>query len=256
LKHSELKELLDAAYLQYAQSEFIAHDPIQIPHAYAMKQDREIMGFFAAILAWGQRKTIINKCKELGEMMDQQPLEFVKNHSQSDSRLLQKFVHRTFNGEDLMAILKVLQDFYLTHNSLEFAFFPTKDDSPQAVEVGLNRFRKLFESAGLLPRTLKHIAAPKNKSACKRLNMYLRWMVRRDAVDFGIWTNIQASQLICPLDVHVLNIAKQLKLLKTDKSDWQTALMLTKKLQKFNPSDPIRYDLALFGLGVSKAFEF
>jgi uncharacterized protein (TIGR02757 family) len=244
-----LQKLLDAKVAFYNNRDFIAADPISIPHSFTKKQDIEIAGFFAAVFAWGQRTTIINKAKELMVLMDNAPHEFCKNHQPKDLKKLLQFKHRTFNADDTIYFMHFLQQHYKIHNSLETAFFPNKK---MTVEKGLIHFRNYFFSFEHLTRTHKHISSPLQKSACKRLNMYLRWMVRKDAagVDFGLWNFITPAQLICPLDVHVSNVARQLGLLQSPKNDWIAALELTENLKKFEANDPVKYDFALFSMGV------
>jgi uncharacterized protein (TIGR02757 family) len=249
----ELKKLLDQKTALYNQPSFIELDPVSIPHAFSKKQDREIAGFFAATLAWGIRKTIISKCKELMAMMDNAPHEFVLNYTERDLVPLLKFKHRTFNSIDLVYFLEFFQWFYRKHNSLEHAFARDIKAKDESVEKGLIGFHNLFFSLPQFPqRTKKHVATPARNSSCKRLNMYLRWMVRKDdkGVDFGIWNKIRPDQLVCPVDVHVERVARHLGLIEKAQVNWQGALELTRKLKKFDPFDPVKYDFALFGLGV------
>ena len=244
-----LQQLLDKKVDFYNQPSFIKDDPICIPHLFTKKQDIEIAGFFAAVFAWGQRTTIINKSKELMQLMQMQPHEFCLHHSPADLKRLKQFKHRTFNTDDLYYFIEFFNFHYNTHSSLETAFFPKKGMS---VEEGLNHFKSYFFSLEHVKRTEKHISSPVQKSSCKRLNMYLRWMVRKDqkGVDFGIWKQIQPKDLICPLDVHVSRIARQYGLLHRKQDDWLAALELTANLRTFNAADPVRYDFALFGTGV------
>ncbi|MFV0535743.1 MAG: TIGR02757 family protein [Dysgonomonas sp.] len=247
-----LKDFLDKKVEQYNTPDFIPNDPICIPHRFELKQDKEIMGFFAAIFAWGQRKTIINKCKELGDRMDNAPYDFIKGHSDNDLKKLLGFKHRTFNDTDLLYCVEFMKKHYSNYKSLEDAFFPTQNMN---VESGLNHFRSYFFSHPDAPaRTRKHIPSPAQKSACKRLNMYLRWMVRKDdkKVDFGIWTRTSPSQLICPLDLHVERTARKVGLLERDKPDWQAAIELTNNLRILDPEDPAKYDFALFGISIEE----
>ncbi len=253
MKHLELKEFLDDAYHQYSASDFIESDPIQIPHFYTLKQDIEIAAFFAAMLAWGQRITIINKCKELFRLMDNAPYSFIIDHSESDLKRLMKFKHRTFNSTDLLHFIHFLNHWYSNNESLESAFSRhiAKDDPN--VESALIGFHNTFFSLKNSPeRTRKHVATPQRKSACKRLNMFLRWMVRKDqyGIDFGLWKSILPKQLVCPFDVHVSNVSRDLGLVYRKQSDWQSALELTENLKKLDPMDPVKYDIALFGIGV------
>lgn len=255
----DLKNFLDDKVAQYNHPNFIANDPICIPHQYTKKQDIEIAAFFAAILAWGQRKTIINKCNELFLRMDNQPYEFMLNHSDDDLKRLLGFKHRTFNDTDLLYFVSFFKYHYSKSEGLETAFLQGQNDKTANfnIETALNNFRHYFFSLPDFPRrTIKHISSPKQKSTCKRLNMFLRWMVRKDncGVDFGIWNNIPASQLICPCDVHVDRVARRLNLIERKQTDWQTAIELTQKLKEFDPNDPVKYDFALFGLGVDEKF--
>lgn len=251
----QLKTYLDEKVELYNRPNFIADDPICIPHQFSLKQDIEISGLFAAVLAWGQRKTIINKCNELIERMDRAPYQFMLHHSEKDLKALNGFVHRTFNDTDLLYFINFLHRFYLENSSLENAFIWPNNKNSENVEGGLNQFSSRFFDSEFAPkRSQKHIASPNKKSACKRLNMYLRWMVRKDeaGVDFGIWNQISPSQLVCPCDVHVERIARQLGLITRKQMDWQTATELTQSLKKMDAQDPVKYDFALFGIGVSE----
>jgi len=250
-----LKEFLDSKVDLYNQPEFIALDPISIPHQYTKKQDIEIAGFFAATLAWGKRITVINKCKELLRMMDNAPHEFLLKHKFSDLKPFENFKHRTFNSTDALYFIESLKVYYRAHESLEDAFIGLRSDP--TVESGLVNFHDQFFSLPDFPkRTIKHVSTPVRKSACKRLNMYLRWMVRQDdkGVDFGIWRKINPSQLICPCDVHVERVGRKLKLIRKKGMNWQTALELTANLRKLDPIDPVKYDFALFGLGIIERY--
>jgi uncharacterized protein (TIGR02757 family) len=254
----ELKDFLDEKVSLYNNIAFIETDPISIPHQYRKKQDIEIAGFLAAILAWGQRVTIINKCNELLSLMDHAPHDFLLHHKESDLKRFEKFKHRTFNATDALYFIETLSNYYRRNKSLEDAFLPwAQDESTFPIESGIMRFHDIFFSLPDFPkRTLKHVSSPARKSACKRLNMYLRWMVRQDdqGVDFGIWNKISPSQLVCPCDVHVERVARKLRLIKTKQLNWQMALELTTNLRSFDPDDPVKYDFALFGLGVVEHF--
>lgn len=251
-----LKEFLDKKVLQYNCPDFIDHDPVCIPHLFERKQDIEIMGFFAAVLAWGQRKTIINKCRELVERMEGQPYEFILTHREEDLKRLLGFKHRTFNDTDLLYFVSFFRYHYSRFESLEDAFLIGQEDvAPDAISIekALNEFKNYFFSLPDYPlRTKKHISSPAQKSTCKRLNMFLRWMVRHDeqGVDFGIWKRISPSQLICPCDVHVERVARKFHLITMDKVTWKTAVELTDNLLQLDAQDPVKYDFALFGLGV------
>lgn len=252
LTPAQLKQFLDDQVGIYNRPGFIEHDPISIPHLFKKKQDIEIAGLFAATLAWGQRVTIIRKCTELLERMDNDPHWFVLHHSENDLKSFLSFKHRTFNATDTLYFITFLHWYYKQHKSLEDAFLNSSGD--ETVENGLIQFQKLFFSLEEAPsRTRKHIPTPERKSTCKRLVMYLRWMVRQDdqGVDFGIWNKIKPAQLVCPCDVHVDRVARKLKLIKRKQTDWLTALELTAELRKLDPLDPVKYDFALFGLGVN-----
>lgn len=250
-----LKDYLDENYEKFNQPQFIDEDPICIPHLFSNKQDIEIMGLWAAVLAWGQRKTIISKCKELIVRMEGSPYDFVKNHDENDLKNFIQFKHRTFNTTDTLYFLSFLKEFYQRHQSLEEAFLFPGAEIETNTEKHLIHFHNRFFSLPYFPvRTQKHIPTPKRKSACKRLNMMLRWFVRNDrnGVDFGIWKNIKSSQLVCPCDVHVDRVARDLGLLERKQTDWQSAVELTENLKSFDANDPVKYDFALFGIGIAE----
>jgi uncharacterized protein (TIGR02757 family) len=250
----ELKEFLDRKVAEYNCPDFIPNDPISIPHRFSRRQDREIMGFWAAVLAWGQRKTIISKSSELISLMDGAPYDFILHHTDQDLKRFLSFRHRTFNATDALYFLAFFRHYYTRFDSLEDAFL-LPDPAVPNVEAGLRSFHDLFFSLEDYPeRTRKHISTPARNSACKRINMFLRWMVRQDdkGVDFGIWQRIKPAQLICPCDVHVDRVARKLGLIQRKQTDWLTALELTDALRQFDATDPVKYDFALFGLGVEK----
>jgi uncharacterized protein (TIGR02757 family) len=252
-----IKEFLDEKVIQYNQPGFITLDPVSIPHRFSKKQDIEISGFFAAILAWGQRKTIINKCLELFERMDDSPHDFMLHHQENDLKSFLKFKHRTFNEVDTLYFIHFFSWYFQNHESLEDAFLIGQTGKEDSMESILVRFNEYFFSLPDAPsRTQKHIATPVRKAACKRINMFLRWMVRSDdkGVDFGLWKRISPSQLICPCDLHVDRVARKLGLISRKQTDWLTALELTHQLRVFDPKDPVKYDFALFGLGVEEGF--
>lgn len=253
MQKSSQKYLLDTKVDFYNQPSFIKSDPVCIPHLFTKKQDIEIAGFFAALFSWGNRTTIINKSKELIHLMSNAPHQFVMGCSDKELQRLQNFKHRTFNSTDLLYCMEFFKFHYANHQSLETAFTQWMHKKDDTVENALRGFHHYFFSLPDIPeRTRKHIATPEKNSSCKRLNMFLRWMVRQDknGVDFGLWKNITPSQLICPLDVHVLRVAKRLHLLQRKQSDWQAALELTANLCKLDKQDPVKYDFALFGMGV------
>ncbi len=251
----DIKDFLDRKVQAFNKPEFIDNDPISIPHLFVNKRDIEIMGFFASILAWGQRKTIINKCKELIERFDGCPGEFICNHRASDLKQLLGFKHRTFNDTDLLYFVSFLHYHYNRFESLEDAFLLADNSAKDfSMEKSLNAFKSYFFSLPDFPiRTMKHVSSPERKSSCKRLNMYLRWMVRKDScgVDFGLWNRISSKDLVCPCDVHVERVARKLGLITLDKVSWKMAIELTGNLRKFDPTDPVKYDFALFGMGVA-----
>lgn len=252
-----IKDFLDEKVEKYNQPNFISLDPISVPHRFSKKQDIEITGFFAAILAWGQRKTIINKCLELFAMMDNAPHDFLLHHHEDDLKPFLNFKHRTFNDVDTLFFIQFLSWFYQNHDSLEEAFLKGQNDHVDAMHQILSNFHDFIFSHPFAPgRSKKHIATPARKSACKRLNMYLRWMVRADdkGVDFGLWKRIGPAQLICPCDLHVDRVARKLGLITRSQTDWHTAVELTARLREFDPADPVKYDFALFGLGIEEKF--
>lgn len=244
---------MDKKVEEYNRPAFIPHDPISIPHRFSKKGDIEIAGFFASIFAWGNRTTIINKTTELMKLMEDAPHDFILHHSDNDLQTLLRFKHRTFNTTDLLYFLLFLKHHYKKNASLEAAFTKWMNDGDENIENGLIGFHDYFFSLEDAPvRTKKHIATPSRGSTCKRLCMFLRWMVRSDdcGVDFGIWKNISPSQLVCPIDVHVGRVARSFNLISRKQTDWLTALELTAQLKKMNALDPVKYDFALFSLGV------
>jgi len=238
---------------QYNQPSFIINDPICVPHLFTKKQDIEIAGFFSSIFAWGNRTTIIQKAKELMQLMNMQPYEFCLDHDPEKLRSLLQFKHRTFNATDLLYFIEFLKHHYTKHSSLEVAFTIHGETAEQML-TGFHHY--FFSMEDVPPRTKKHVSTPEKNSTCKRLNMFLRWMVRQDdkGVDFGIWKSISPSQLICPIDIHVARVSRHFKLLQRKQTDWQAALELTDTLRQFDPNDPVKYDFALFALGVAERF--
>jgi uncharacterized protein (TIGR02757 family) len=241
--------------VKYNQPSFIAADPISVPHQYSKLQDIEIAGFFTAIMSWGQRVTIINKANELMQLMDKSPFDFIKNHQPKERKRFNAFKHRTLQPDDVIYLVEVLQAYFQKKNSLEDAFADHLVENDVDTFNVLSGFRTfLFSHPWVMERTRKHISTPANKSSCKRLNMYLRWMVRQDeqGVDFGLWKKISPSQLVIPLDLHVGRVARNLGLLNRTLNDWQAAKELTTQLKKFDAEDPVKYDFALFGEGILK----
>jgi uncharacterized protein (TIGR02757 family) len=249
----QVEELLNQKFEEYCTTSFIEKDPISIPHSYTKLQDIEITAFWSAVLSWGNRTTIINKCTELFGMMDNAPHDFVLHHSDKDLKQFLNFKHRTFNPTDTLYFIDFFKRYYQEHDSLESAFSSSISPKDENVKKGLIQFYfKFFNSNNAPNRTRKHIASPDKKSACKRINMFLRWMVRdnKQGVDFGLWRDIKTSQLICPLDVHVDRVARKLGLLERKQNDWKSAEELTTNLKKFDPNDPVKYDYALFMMGI------
>ncbi len=251
---SELKEFLDAKVLQYNRPTFLETDPISIPHRFQAKADIEISAFLTATIAWGNRKSIISNANRMMELLDNAPHDFVINHEEKDLDNLKGFVHRTFNGEDFIFFIKGLAHIYKKHNGLEETIAEYSDGN--FLQFSISQFKKCFFEIQHPLRTTKHISDPLKGSAAKRINMFLRWMVRDNStgVDFGIWKKIAPSQLSCPLDVHSGNVARKLKLLKRKQNDAKALAELDANLRKLDPNDPVKYDFALFGLGVFERF--
>ena len=243
-----LQAFLEEHHQAFNNPKFIGDDPISIPHQYFNPLDIEITGLWTAILSWGQRKTIINKSNELFQLMDHAPHDFILNHQPKDRIRFKHFKHRTFQPEDCFTFLEFFQQTYQEHHSLQEIFYGNGN-----IKNGIINFRKTYENfTGSKHRSLKHVSTPEKKSACKRINMFLRWMVRKDdkGVDFGIWSDIKPSQLFIPLDVHVGRVARQLGLLTRKNNDWLAVEELTSNLKNYDDTDPVKYDFSLFGLGV------
>lgn len=253
LTNIELKEFLDNKFEQYNQKIFIESDPIQIPHEYKLKQDIEIAAFLTSIIAWGQRKTIIKNAKIMMENLDNSPYDFITNSSDKEIENLHA-MHRTFNAIDFRYFIKRLKELYDKFNDLETVFCLT--DNKLNMHHSIHNFKKVFFNSNYPNRTTKHLSDPYKGSASKRINMFLRWMVRIDnnGVDFGIWSKISKSILSCPLDVHSGNVARKLGLLNRKQNDHKAVLELDKNLRKLDKTDPVKYDFALFGLGVFEGF--
>ncbi|WP_437395554.1 TIGR02757 family protein [Flagellimonas lutimaris] len=251
---TELKEFLDAKVLEYNHPKFLESDPIQIPHQFTRKEDIEISAFLSATIAWGNRKSIVNNATKLMNLMDNVPYNFVMNHTEDDLEKLSSFVHRTFNGIDLGYFLTSLQNIYKNHGGLEAVF--SKHQSKDSMQPAISKFKEVFFELPHQTRTQKHVSDPNKGSAAKRINMFLRWMVRDNntGVDFGLWKNIEPAKLSCPLDVHSGNVARKLKLIKRKQNDAKALKELDKNLRKLDAADPVKYDFALFGLGVFEKF--
>lgn len=251
---AELKEFLDAKVSEYNHPKFLEDDPLQIPHLFTQKADIEISAFLTATIAWGNRKSIINNATKLMGLMGNTPHDFVMNHSEDDLERLSPFVHRTFNSIDLGYFVTSLQNIYENHGGLEAVF--TEHQTKDSMQPAISRFKELFFELPHQSRTQKHVSDPNKGSAAKRINMFLRWMVRDNStgVDFGLWKDIDTAKLSCPLDVHSGNVARKLKLLKRKQNDAKALQELDKNLRKLDPTDPVKYDFALFGLGVFERF--
>ncbi len=254
LKKSELKDFLDEKVDLYNHPKFIESDPIQIPHQFSKKEDIEIAAFLTATISWGNRKSIINNANKMMKLLDHAPFEFVMKHQDSDLEKLSPFVHRTFNNRDFIQFIKSLQHIYKNHKGLEAVF--AKHAEKTALQQSIHQFKTTFFEIEHLERTKKHVSDPLKNSAAKRINMFLRWMVRNDnnGVDFGIWKSLSPAQLSCPLDIHSGNVARKLDLLKRKQNDGKALGELDKALRRLDPNDPVKYDFALFGLGVFEGF--
>lgn len=250
----ELKDFLDEKVMLYNNPKFIESDPIQIPHQFQLKEDIEIAAFLTATIAWGNRKMIINNANKMMELFGNAPYDFVMEHKPHHLEALNGFVHRTFNSSDLVYFVKALQHIYTNHNGLEGIFSTHKSD--ERLQDAISNFKQVFFELAHLPRTTKHVSNPKKGSAAKRINMFLRWMVRDNSsgVDFGLWKNLSPSQLSCPLDVHSGNVARKLGILTRKQNDGKALLELDTALRNFDANDPVKYDFALFGLGVFEKF--
>ncbi|GGW25909.1 TIGR02757 family protein [Arenibacter certesii] len=250
----ELKEFLDAKSYQYNNPDFLTTDPLQIPHQYSKKEDIEISGFLTATIAWGNRKSIIKNAERMIELMDSSPYDFIMNYQENDLDRFQEFVHRTFNGNDLTYFVRSLNNIYKNHGGLESVFH--KHSELDSLQSAISQFKTVFFELPHQARTTKHVSDPLKGSAAKRINMFLRWMVRNNdtGVDFGIWKSIKPSQLSCPLDVHSGNVARKLGLVRRKQNDRKALMELDTQLRKLDPLDPVKYDFALFGLGVFEKF--
>lgn len=253
MKHNteQLRDFLNQKVEQFNGRDFITTDPVSIPHRYTLQGDREIAAFFSAILAWGNRKSILNSASDLMRRMDDAPLEFILHHGPGDLKRLNTFVHRTFNGQDARYFVKSLRSIFREHGSMELLFADRMNQDGHTGQA-IHEFRTRFLTHDPTSRTAKHVSDPLKNSAAKRIQLFLRWMVRKDnhGVDFGIWNRCSTAALCIPLDVHVGNVARSLGLLNRHQHDWKSVVELTENLRKFDPVDPIKYDFALFGLGV------
>jgi len=251
---SELKDYLDEKADFYNRPDFIESDPIQIPHLFTLKEDIEIAGFLAATIAWGNRTMIIRNSHKMMNLMGNAPYDFVMSHSEDDLTEIQSFVHRTFNGADFTTFIRGLKHIYQNHDGLEKVF--SNNLQTDTLQPAIHHLKKVFFEVEHLPRSQKHISDPLNNSAAKRINMFLRWMVRNDnrGVDFGLWKNIPMSALSCPLDVHSGNVARKLGLLNRKQNDAKAVAELDSQLRLMDSQDPSKYDFALFGLGVFEKF--
>ncbi|MBJ2175154.1 TIGR02757 family protein [Aureibaculum sp. A20] len=254
MKKAELKEFLDVKVVEYNNPKFIESDPILIPHRFQLKEDIEISAFLTATIAWGNRKMIINNANKMMELLDNSPHDFIINHKPSELKSLENFVHRTFNGNDFAYFIQALQHIYKNHGGLEAVFSQHIENN--STQNAIHNLKKVFFELDHLPRTQKHISDPLKGSAAKRINMFLRWMARKDTagVDFGIWDSIAPSTLSCPLDVHSGNVARKLGLLTRKQNDAKALAELDHNLRELDPKDPVKYDFALFGLGVFEKF--
>jgi len=253
LSKPELFEFLEFKYDQYNKSSFIETDPISIPHQFSRKEDIEIAGFLTATISWGTRTSILKDANKLMQMMDCSPYNFILHASRNEQKSLNSFYHRTFNGSDCIFFLKSLKNIYKNQEGLEPLF---DDPGKTGMKETISRFRKIFLGTSHDLHSEKHLANPSAGSSAKRILMFLRWMVRNDkkGVDFGLWTRIRPKDLFCPLDVHSGSVARKLGLLRRKANDWRSVEELTGNLRQFDPDDPVKYDFALFGLGVFEKF--
>ena len=251
-----LLDFLETKVEQYNNPKFIESDPILIPHLFQRKEDIEIAAFFAATIAWGQLTTIIRNALQIMHLMDDSPFDFIAGATPSDLTRFSCFVHRTFKGEDVMFFVHSLQNIYRNHGGLETVFSHALNEPGTNAKNGLQYFRNVFFSIPFPQHSSRHVADVNAGSAAKRMNMFLRWMVRRDnkGVDFGLWSGFEMKILFCPLDVHSGQVARKLGLLSRKQNDWKAVEELTAALRTFDPADPIKYDFALFGLGVFEKF--
>lgn len=258
MNHSELKSFLDEKVELYNNPNFIESDPVQIPHLFSIKEDIEIAGFLSATIAWGNRKMIIKNSYRMMDLMGNAPYDFIMSHSEKDLEQLEFFVHRTFNGQDFASFIRSLKHIYENHGGLEAVFsqHQSQEMEKASTQSNIHEFKKIFFQIPHQHRTQKHISDPLNNSAAKRINMYLRWMIRQDnkGVDLGIWKSISPASLSCPLDVHSGNVARKLGLLARKQNDGKALAELDLQLREFDANDPVKYDFALFGLGVFEGF--
>lgn len=250
MRRNELKEFLDQRVDLYNRPSFISLDPISIPHRYSEKEDIEIAGFLAATIAWGNRTAILRSADRMMEIMGNAPYDFVINHRDDDLKCIDGCMHRTFFAEDFIYFIETLKYIYLEKGGMEAIF--VRYQTSDSLQPAIHEFRKIFFELSHNARTERHVSDPFRGSAAKRINMFLRWMVRRDdrGVDFGLWRSISPSVLSCPLDVHSGNVARKLGLLKRKQSDAKAVAELDAALRELDPADPVKYDYALFGLGV------
>jgi len=251
LSLEDMRDYLNEKVVQYNRPDFIALDPISIPHSFSKKEDVEISAFLAATISWGNRKSIVTNANKMMDLMDRAPFDFIMNHTATDLRALKSFVHRTFNGDDFIGFVKCIQHLYQEQGGLEQTFY--EGFKKGEADVAISFFREKFFEGKHQARTQKHVSNPISGSSAKRLNMYLRWMVRDDraGVDFGIWKKIKPSKLSLPLDVHTGNVGRELGLLSRTQNDWKAVAEIDQALRLLDPKDPVKYDFALFGIGVS-----
>ena len=254
MNQAELKDFLEAKVIQYNTFDFIEPDPISVPHRYNLKEDIEIAGFLAATIAWGNRTMITKNGHRMMDLMGDSPYDFVMNHDEYQLERLESFVHRTFNADDFKHFIFALKQIYTNHNGLESIF--TKHQTEDSLQPANQQLHNMFFEIPHLDRTKKHVANPSNGSVSKRINMYLRWMIRNDneGVDFGLWKSISPAKLSCPLDVHSGNVARKLGILNRKQNDTKALLELDTSLRLLDEKDPVRYDFALFGLGIFEGF--
>ena len=254
MNQSELKDFLEAKVIQYNTFDFIEPDPISVPHRYKLKEDIEIAGFLAATIAWGNRTMITKNGHRMMDLMGDSPYDFVMSHDEYQLERLESFVHRTFNSDDFKHFIAALQHIYTNHNGLQSIF--TKHQTDDSLQPAIQQIHNTFFEIPHLDRTKKHVANPSKGSVSKRINMYLRWMIRNDneGVDFGLWKSISPAKLSCPLDVHSGNVARKLGILNRKQNDTKALTELDTSLRLLDKNDPVKYDFALFGLGIFEGF--
>jgi uncharacterized protein (TIGR02757 family) len=257
LKHRSLREKLDYHYKAFDKSQ-LEPDPLQFPHLFRNKNDIEVMAFIASVFAYGNVKQINNSLQKFQQISDNNPFSFIQNFNSPDIQKKLSLVHRFYSSKDIIKLFQLLNLAYSEFNSLNSLFLSGYNETDSNVKNALTNFSNYFllkakREFGQLSRGLKFMfPLPEKGSACKRMNLFLRWMVRKDDLDFGLWGEIPTSKLIIPVDTHVARICKQLKLTKRKNVSWKMAEEITENLKKFDPDDPVKYDFAICHIGMRK----